>query len=148
MTINTLINEDDYNGLGFAERLSFVNQLLISRKFNDKLSLQLMPTYIHKNLIQKNLENTNQYALGLGGRQKISNRVSLNAEYFYNFDTPEATPFTNPLSLGIDIDTGGHIFQLLFSNAQPMTEATYITNGVGDWGKGDFYFGFNLYRVF
>lgn len=77
---------------------------------------------------------------------KLSKRLALNLEYVYNFDKPDF--YHNPLSIGLDIETGGHVFQLLFTNSQAMTEAGYLTNGVGDWGEGDFFFGFNLHRVF
>ncbi len=148
VSVNTLISKDDYPDMKFGNRLAYTSQVLISRKFDDNFSLQLSPTYIHKNTKLTGQENANQAALGAGGRYKLSKRISLNAEYYYNFNKPSGTQFVNPLSLGMDIDTGGHIFQLIFTNSQPSTEAGYITNGSGDWAKGNFYFGFNLYRVF
>jgi len=81
-----------------------------------------------------------------GGRLKLTKRLSLNLEYGENFNKPNF--YNNPLSVGLDIETGGHIFQLLFTNSQSMTESGYLTSAAGDWGKGDFFFGFNLYRVF
>ena len=146
--INTLMSKDDYPDMKFGNRLAYTSQVLISRKFNDDFSLQLSPTYIHKNTITAGQENTDQAAIGAGGRYKLSKRLSLNAEYYYNVNKPSGSNFVNPLSVGMDIDTGGHVFQLIFSNSQPSTEAGYITNGSGDWMKGNFYFGFNLYRVF
>lgn len=146
LAINSALDKDDFPNIDFQDRLSYTSQLLISRKFSDKLSLQIMPIYVHKNLIDDNLENDNQFVLGAGGRFKLSNRISFNAEYAYNFNQPDF--YSQPLTLGFDIETGGHVFQLLFSNSQPMTEANYITNAAGDWGAGDIYFGFNLYRVF
>jgi hypothetical protein len=108
--------------------------------------LQLTPTYIHRNLIEPTVDAKNLFSTGLGGRYKISKRVSVNAEYFYNFENKNF--YKNPLSVGMDIDTGGHVFQLVFSNSQANTETGYISNATGDWGKGHFFFGFNLYRVF
>lgn len=144
--INSLWKKEDYPKIEFGDRLSYTHELLASRKFSDKLSLQLMSAYVHKNLYNPEIENDNQFALGAGGRMKISKRLSLNLEYMYNFDKPDF--YTNPLSIGLDIETGGHVFQLLFTNSQAMTESGYLTNAAGDWGDGDFFFGFNLYRVF
>ena len=144
--INSLLDKDDYPKMEFSDRLTYITQLLVSRKVTEKLSLEIVPSYIHKNLYQPKFENDNQFSLGAGGRMKLTKRLSLNMEYVYNFDKPDF--YVNPLSVGLDIETGGHVFQLLFTNSQAMTEGGYITNAAGDWGKGDFFFGFNLYRVF
>lgn len=144
--INSLLNEEDYPKLEFNDKLTYISQVLISRKFSDRISLELVPTFIHRNLYEPEIENDNQFALGSGGRVKIAKRLALNLEYVYNFDKPDF--YKNPLSVGLDVETGGHIFQLLFTNSQSMTEAGYITHAAGDWGEGDFFFGFNLYRVF
>lgn len=144
--INSLFKKEDYPKIEFSDRLTYITQVLISRKVSEKLSLQLVPSYIHKNLHNPALENDNQFSIGAGGRMKLTKRLSVNVEYMHNFDKPDF--YTNPLSVGLDLETGGHIFQLLFTNSQAMTESGYVTNAAGDWGKGDFFFGFNLYRVF
>ncbi|AWH84164.1 hypothetical protein HYN59_03120 [Flavobacterium album] len=144
--MNSLLSEKDYPKLGFSDRLSYISQVIVSRKFSDRLSFELVPSFIHKNLYEPTVENENQFSLGSGGRVKLTKRLSLNVEYVYNFDKPDF--YSNPLSVGLDVETGGHIFQLLFTNSQAMTESGYITHASGDWGKGDFFFGFNLYRVF
>ncbi|MGH1519783.1 DUF5777 family beta-barrel protein [Chryseobacterium sp. JK1] len=146
MAANTELSKDTYPYLKFNDRLSYLTQALISRRFNDKLSLQLTPSYVHKNLYEPNIENKNQFLAGLGGRYKISKRISVNAEYFVNFDNHSF--YKNPLSLGLDLETGGHIFQLLFTNSQINSDIGYLTNATGNWGKGHIFFGFNLYRVF
>lgn len=144
--INSLFKKEDYPKIEFSDRLTYITQVLISRKVSEKLSLQLVPSYIHKNLYNPAIENNNQFSMGAGGRMKLTKRLSVNVEYMHNFDKPGF--YTNPLSVGLDVETGGHIFQLLFTNSQAMTEGGYVTNAAGDWGKGDFFFGFNLYRVF
>ncbi|KAF2515827.1 hypothetical protein E0W68_12820 [Flavobacterium salilacus subsp. salilacus] len=144
--INTFLEEKDYPKIEFNDRLAYISQLLISRKLSDKVSLQLVPSFIHKNLYDPAIENDNQFSVGAGGRVKLTKRLSLNAEYVYNADKPDF--YVNPLSVGLDIETGGHVFQLIFTNSQSMTESGYITHAAGDWGDGDFFFGFNLYRVF
>ncbi|WP_119790545.1 DUF5777 family beta-barrel protein [Flavobacterium anhuiense] len=144
--INTFLEKDQYPGLEFKHRMTYVQQLLISRKVSDKFSLELVPSFIHKNLYTPEIERDNQFSFGGGGRYKITKRLSVNLEYMHNFDKPDF--YKNPLSVGLDIETGGHIFQLIFTNSQSMSESGYLTNASGDWGKGDFFFGFNLYRVF
>lgn len=144
--INTYLKEDQYPGLEFKHRLTYVQQLLISRKINEKISLELVPSFVHKNLYNPEIENDNQFSFGGGGRYKITKRLSVNVEYMHNFDKPGF--YENPLSVGLDVETGGHVFQLLFTNSQSMSESGYLTNAAGEWGKGDFFFGFNLYRVF
>jgi hypothetical protein len=144
--INSGLKKDDYPKIGFSDRLTYINQLLISRKFSNRLSLELAPSFIHKNLYNPDNENDDQFTLGAGGRLKLTKRLSLNLEYGANFNKPSF--YNNPLSVGLDIETGGHVFQLIFTNSQSMTESGYLTNAAGDWGKGDFFFGFNLYRVF
>jgi hypothetical protein len=146
LDINSLLKKDDYPKIEFSDRLTYITQLIVSRKISERLSLELVPSYIHKNLYNPEIENDNQFALGYGGRMKISKRLSVNLEYAYNFNKPDF--YKNPLSVGLDVETGGHIFQLLFTNSQSMTESGYLTSATGDWGKGDFFFGFNLYRVF
>lgn len=146
MALNTALDKDNYPHLRFGDRLSYLTQALISRRFDDKFSLQLTPSYVHKNLYDQNIEDNNQFFTGLGGRYKISKRISINAEYFVNFDNHSF--YKNPLSLGMDIETGGHVFQLLFTNSQLNSDIGYLTNATGKWEKGQIFFGFNLYRVF
>jgi opacity protein-like surface antigen len=146
LDINSLLDKKNYPKIQFGDRLTYVNQVLISRKFSEKLSLELVPSYIHKGLYNPATENADQFTLGAGGRMKLTKRMSVNLEYAYNFDKPGF--YTNPLSAALDIDTGGHIFQLVFTSSQAMTESGYLTNGAGHWDKGDIFFGFNLYRVF
>lgn len=146
MGANTALDKDTYPHLRFSDRLSYLTQALISRRFSDKFSLQLTPSYVHKNLYEPTTEDKNQFLAGLGGRYKISKRISVNAEYFVNFDNHSF--YKNPLSLGVDIETGGHVFQLLFTNSQINSDIGYLTNASGNWGKGHIFFGFNLYRVF
>ena len=144
--INTQLEKEQYPKITFGDRLTHVSQLLISRKFSERFSLELVPSYIHRNLYNPALENDRQFSLGAGGRMKLTKRLSVNVEYVYNANQPDF--YVNPLSVGLDIETGGHIFQLIFTNSQSMTESGYMTNATGNWGKGDFFFGFNLYRVF
>lgn len=132
----------------FTSKLSFTHQLLIGRKFSEGTSLQLMPTFTHVNLVQLATDPNDLYSIGIGGRQKLSKRVSFNAEYYYQLPDHKLTGTTNALSVGFDIETGGHVFQLHFTNSQGMNERSFITNTRGTWENGDVYFGFNISRVF
>jgi Membrane bound beta barrel domain (DUF5777) len=127
-----------------SSRLSFTNQLIIGRKFSEGTSLQIMPTHIHKNLVRLITDHNDMFAVGIGGRQKLTKHVSLNAEYYYQIPGYKLEGTTNALSVGFDIETGGHVFQLHFTNSRAMTEKNFITETVGN----DIYFGFNISRVF
>ena len=131
----------------FSSRLSYAHQIMIARKFNSSLSLQITPSFIHRNLVETETINNDFFAIGYGGRYKLSKRVSINAEYFQQFNRPDEA-FTNSLSLGFDIETGGHVFQLHVTNSQGMFERSFIGETVGSWSQGDIYFGFNISRVF
>ncbi|MDX1829406.1 MAG: DUF5777 family beta-barrel protein [Lutibacter sp.] len=148
VSVNTQQSRANVPLLEYKHRLTYLSQLLISRKFSRSLSLELAPIYFHENYVSNPLQDNNQYAIGGGGRIKISNRVTFNVDYVYHLNRAENSVFKNPLSMGFDIETGGHVFQLIFSNAQPMYDAGFITNASGDWTKGDVFFGFNLSRVF
>ena len=148
MDIRTDLKQRLYPNLTFMNRLAFSTQLLVSRKFNDKLSLELNPIYVHKNLYEPATENKDQFLIGMGSRYKITKRMSINLEYAAKLNTTETNIYQNPLTINLDIETGGHVFQLLFSNSQPMNDVAYFTNGLGRWDGGSLFFGFNLFRVF
>jgi len=148
ININTELKEDRYPNLLFEDRLSYATQLLISRKISKHLSLEIAPTYVRQNLVLEPMQEHNQYALGMGGRFKFSKRMSFNIDYAYHFNRYENSIYNNPLTLGLDIETGGHVFQLVFSNAQSTNEPGFISNAEGDWSIGDVFFGFNIVRVF
>lgn len=148
IALKTLKYEDPDRKNYYTSRLYFSHQLLIGRKFSEGTSLQLMPTYIHRNLVKYAAESNDLFAIGIGGRQKITKRVSINAEYYYQLPGYRLNGSSNSLSLGFDIETGGHVFQLHFTNSRGMNERTFISETTGLWEKGDIYFGFNISRVF
>ncbi|MFT3682145.1 MAG: DUF5777 family beta-barrel protein [Ferruginibacter sp.] len=134
--------------LPIKHKLYYAHQLIIGRKFSDAFSMQLMPTVIHRNLTAVNSDPNDTWAIGIGGRQKLSKRVSFNAEYYYQLPGTKIAGSTNSLSFGFDIETGGHVFQLHFTNSTGMTEKTFVSETTGKWDKGDILFGFNIARVF
>jgi len=130
----------------FTNQLIYSHQILIARKFNRDFSVQFSPTFIHYNLLDKSSRKSNDnISIGIGFRYKLSNRVSINAETFpqiYN------SMNDNVLSLGFDIETGGHVFQLHLSNSPAMIEPIFITETNSNFFNGNIYFGFNISRVF
>ena len=135
----------------FSDRLSFVQQLLVARKFNHLFSLQLTPTYYHRNLPEPVLDPTDLWAVGIGSRLKITNRIALNAEYYLIYKPDDqfyTTEIYNPLSVGLDIETGGHVFQIVLTNSTAMREQGFIAHTTGRWLDGDIHLGFNISRVF
>ena len=107
-----------------------------------------MPTFIHRNLAELATDPNDLLAIGIGGRQKLSKRISFNVEYYYQIPGYKINGSTNALSVGFDIETGGHVFQLHFTNSMGMTEKNFISDTKGKWQNGDILFGFNISRVF
>lgn len=148
MAIKTLKPSDPDRENYFSNNLYYAFQMILGRKFSDAFSLQLSPTLVHRNLVATADESNDVVALGIGGRIKLSKRVSLNAEYIYVWPDQIADIYTNSLSIGFDIETGGHVFQLHFSNSTSMIEKGFVAETVGEWGKGEVHLGFNISRVF
>ena len=149
MSVNTLkwSNPDRENY--FSSRLSYLYQVLIAKKFNKNLSLQLMPSMVHRNMVATYQDKNDIYTIGAGGRYKFTNRTSLNIEYHYVIPNQIVSyDYTNSLTVGFDIETGGHVFQLFFSNSVPINVSDFLTHTTDSWADGDIYFGFNISRVF
>jgi Membrane bound beta barrel domain (DUF5777) len=146
-----------YNSLKWADptrtnytssRLNYVFQLLIARKFSEGFSLQLSPTLTHYNIVPLSTDPNDLFSVGIGARQKLTKRISLNVEYYYQIPGYKMEGSVNAFSAGFDIETGGHVFQLIFTNSTGIAENQYITKTNGEWQKGDIHFGFNIARVF
>ena len=149
--INSQLKTSVYPGLKTSDRFSYTAQILASRSFSQKLSLQLAPIFVRHNLQDLNYTITptyNQILLGFGGRYKLLKRLSFNLDYAYNFSKNSNSLYNNPLTMGIDIETGGHVFQLLFTNSRASNDSSLLTETTGDWSKGEISFGFNIVRVF
>ncbi len=148
MSVNTLRWTNPNRKNYFSSRLSYFHQLLLARKFNEKLSVQLSPTLVHRNLVGTFNEDNDVLAMGIALRHKLSRRTSVNLEYFIPQKTSLHERYKNSFSIGFDIETGGHVFQLHFTNSTPMIEKGFITETSQSWGDGGFMFGFNISRVF
>lgn len=132
----------------FEDRTSYTAQLLIARKFTPALSLQLMPSYVHKNTVDQSIEDNDQIALGVGGRVKVSRSVAITSEYYYRFNVHDNSPYYNSIGFGVDIETGGHVFQIVITNSRGLTERAFITETTGEFFDGDIHLGFNVTRIF
>ncbi len=132
-----------------AHRFNYVSQLLLARKFGNNLSIQLAPTLVHRNLVNY-YENNTSFSLGLGLRYKFTKRIGIIFDYYYNFDKTKTADlgYYAPLGVGIEIETGGHVFHLLFSNNKGLLESQYLTECQENWLVGEFRFGFNISRIF
>lgn len=148
LSINNTLKESLYPKLEFKNRLTYVAQLLISRKLSEKLSLEIVPSFFHENFVLDPEQSNSQYAIGFGGRYKFAKRWSLNMDYAAHLNRASNSIYKNPLSIGFDLETGGHVFQMHFTSSQAIDEAGYLGRTTGDWTKGDIFFGFNLARVF
>jgi len=148
--VNTLKWEGS-GSLNFWDRVSYVHQVLIARKFNERLSVELNPTYVHRNMVNTEMDPNDLFAAGVGMRFKLTKRFSLNAEYYYVIPPVHdyrSEKTYDPLSIGVDIETGGHVFQLFFTNSLPIIEKGFIGETAGNWLDGGIRFGFNISRVF
>lgn len=137
----------EQTGLEGTDRNAYTAQLLIARKLSSKFSLQLMPTLIQRNLVPTTDDANALIAIGIGGRYKVSNRVAIMGEYYPQV-TDYSDQFTNSFAVGVDIETGGHVFQLQITNAVQMNERGFIGETRDDFFDGDIHYGFNISRVF
>ncbi|MEZ4992942.1 MAG: DUF5777 family beta-barrel protein [Saprospiraceae bacterium] len=132
----------------FSSRLYYTFQMILGRKFSEGFSMQLSPTLVHRNLVSVTTEANDVLAVAAAGRIKLSKRVGLNLEYIYVLPDQLAPEYQNSLSIGFDIETGGHVFQLHLTNSTSMIEKGFVTQTTGNWADGGIHFGFNISRVF
>jgi opacity protein-like surface antigen len=132
----------------FTSRMEYAFQLLLARKFGSRLSLQLMPTMIHRNFVETIEDQNDVFAIGAGGRIKVSNRVAITGEYYYLLPGKTADDYENVLSFGVDLETGGHVFQLFLTNTSGLVEEQFIPMTDGRWLDGDIFISFNVNRTF
>ncbi len=148
MTYNTSPFTDtsikNYN----TSRMAFYFQTIIGRKFSNAISLQVTPTMVHNNLVPVTPQPNDVYSVGIGARVKFTKRMAFTVDYFRRLTGLEEGVTYDPLSVGFDIETGGHVFQLHFSNSAGMNERAFITETTNRWDKAEIRFGFNLSRVF
>lgn len=147
-TLNTLKWADPVRKNYFTSRMAYYGQLIIGSKLTESFTLQLAPTVVHRNLVATKADPNDLIAVGAGTRLRLSKRISLNLDYYYRVNPNPDDGTRNPFSIGFDIETGGHVFQLHFTNAIGMNERVFLTESTNDWAKGDIQFGFNISRSF
>ncbi len=140
-------------GLDFSNKLSYTYQLLLARKVHERISLQLMPTLIHRNFVSDQVSDNDLYSLGAAGRFQLNKQIALNLEYFYVLPDqlgPDILGNTrqDAIGLGVEIETKGHVFQLNLTNSRDFVAPFYIGETIGKVGDGDIHFGFNITRDF
>ncbi len=148
MTLKTTPQASQNPDMPFTQRLAYVAEVMMARKFSTKFSMQLTPVFLHRNAVDKINDNNDLWALGISGRYKIGRRIALSGEYYPRLNANEFNPNYNSLGFGVDIETGGHVFQLVFTNSQGMFERAFLAESTGTWTKGDVHFGFNITRTF
>lgn len=147
-SLNTLKFTDTARKNYFSSRMAYYGQAIIGSKLSEGFTIQVMPTVVHRNLVASVEDPNDLFAAGVGSRLRLSRRISLNVDYYYRINPNEADGTKNPFSVGFDIETGGHVFQLHFTNAVGMNEKVFLTETTNDWAKGDIQFGFNISRSF
>ncbi len=148
ITSNMMKWEDPERKNYYTSRLGYYYQMVIGSKISSAFSLQLSPTLVHRNLVDSIKYKNDVYAIGLGTRLKLTGSLAMTLDYYYQLPHQMPGNIKQPLSIGFDIETGGHVFQLHFTNALGMNERVLVTETDGKWGKGDIHFGFNISRVF
>ncbi len=152
--INTTSFVDQNRNNFFSSRLNYCNQIIVARKFNDKVSIQVTPTIVHRNLVRLNNAPNTVMAIGLGGSFKITRSTRFNIEYYPRLTGRDEltidnkNKYTDYLAMGFDIETGGHVFQLMFSNSNYMYEQGFVAQTTGSWSDFGIRLGFNLSRTF
>lgn len=142
------------NNLDFEDDLSYFTSVMFARKFGDKLSLQVAPMFTHFNTVIRPREGdelldaeNNHYAIGLGLSYKINKTFAINIDYLPVIG--ERTDNTdNTFSIGLDVETGGHVFQMFFASTRWHTEDYAIARNESQFFENEIRFGFNINRVF
>jgi hypothetical protein len=137
--------------LPFWDRASYVTQLLVARKFGERFSFEMNPTYVHRNFVDQEIISNDLWSLGFGARYKLSKRFSINAEYYYVYPHQQLygdLKTYDPISIGVDIETGGHVFQIHLSNSTAMIEKAFLGETTNNWLNGGIHLGFSISRVF
>jgi hypothetical protein len=132
----------------FSDRFFYAGQVLLARKFGKGFTLQFMPTFVHYNIVPLETDKNDIFSLGLATAIRITPRADIVVEYYYNLPSTKFEDTQNSLSVGVDLETGGHVFQIMFTNASGIAERPFITESTGNFFEGDIRIGFNVSRNF
>jgi hypothetical protein len=131
----------------FAHRFIYSSQILVARKFSDRITLQANVGYNHRNYVHYTDQNGLVFA-GLSGRFRFTKTLGVLFEYNHILARTPDVNYTNHLAFGFEILTGGHAFCLMLSNSTAVTENLFIPSTTEDWLQGQFRFGFSINRRF
>lgn len=153
--ISTLEWQDKTRDNKFSSRLSYCAQVIFTRKFNDHVSLIVSPTMVHYNLVPDKATPNDIFAIGVGGSFKISRSTRFNIEYIPRLngrDQPKDLSgdptYYDAIAFGFDIETGGHVFQLHFTNSTGLIEQQFVARNSNPVALNELRFGFNISRTF
>ena len=132
----------------FSDRMSFCHQVIIGRKFNKNLSIQMAPTMIHENMVESFTDNNDSYHMTFAARYKFSRRIALTGEYGFSVKNYTQKEYYNHAGIGMDIETGGHVFQFFVTNSFGITENQFLIHNTSSWKDNAIRIGFNISRVF
>jgi len=138
----------EFPTLTTQEKMSYVAQMLIARKFSSRLSLQMTPVFLHQSTVDQDIAVNDLISVGFGGRMKLTKSMAIIGEYYLRVNENENTPYYDPIGMGVEFETGGHVFQLVFTNSRGMVERSFLAETEGDFFAGDIHFGFNITRTF
>lgn len=142
------LKNEQLNELNTPDKMAYTTQLLIARKLSSRVSLQLSPSYLYRATVNQDTTVNNLISLGMGGRFKITKSFALILEYYLRLNDHSDSPYNDAIGVGLEFETGGHVFQLVFTNTQGMVERQFMAETTGDFFDGDIHFGFNITRAF
>jgi hypothetical protein len=142
------LKNEELNELSTPDKMAYTTQLLIARKLSSRISLQLSPSYLYRPVVNQDTTVNNLISLGMGGRFKITKSFALVLEYYLRLNDHSDSPYNDAIGVGLEFETGGHVFQLVFTNSQGMVERQFMAETTGDFFDGDIHFGFNITRAF
>jgi hypothetical protein len=131
-----------------SDRLSYCNQIMISRKFNSRFSFQLTGALVHFNLVEKITDMNDCFIIGGVTRFKFAKRQAITLEYGYRINKYSRDSYYDSFGIGYDLETGGHVFQLHVTNSFGLTENQYFMYTNKSWSNWGVRLGFNISRVF
>ncbi len=137
---------DRYENL--SSRFAYAHSVILARKFTDGISLQVAPVMVHMNQVEALTDENDAFILTAAARVKITQRIALTAEYGYRLNDYTEATYYDTFGLGVDIETGGHVFQIHVTNSTGILEHQFLTRTNTEWGDGGIRLGFNISRVF
>lgn len=136
------------NELSTTDKMAYTTQVLLARKLSDRVSLQVSPSYLYRATVDQDAAVNNLMSLGMGGRFKVTKSMAVVLEYYLRMNEKSNSPYNDAIGVNIEFETGGHVFQLVFTNTLGMVERQFMAESAGDFFDGDIHFGFNITRAF